>query len=137
IAKTGALDLGDLQHRLLNEPSFFATVLPCLTVKVTEMFRDPQFFLAVRREIVPILRTYPHLKIWLAGCATGEEAYSMAIILLEEGLADRSLIYATDVDASAIAHAKEGVYSGGRADTFLENYQSSGGRASFDDYLTR
>lgn len=137
IAKTGALDLGDLQHRLLNEPSFFATVLPCLTVKVTEMFRDPEFFLTLRREIIPILRTYPQLKIWHAGCATGEEAYSMAIILLEEGLAERSLIYATDIDGSAIAQAKEGVYSGSSVDTFLKNYQSSGGRASLDDYLTR
>lgn len=136
LSKTGAKNLGDLQHRLLNEPDFFATVLPCLTVKITEMFRDPEFFLQVRRDLVPILKTYPQLKIWHAGCATGEEAYSMAILLEEEGLADRSLIYATDIDTAAIAQAKEGVYPGDRAENFFNNYAAAGGRARLDDYIT-
>lgn len=137
VTKTGTRNLGELQHRLLNEPNFFGTVLSCLTVKVTEMFRDSEFFLALRRDVVPVLRTYPQLKIWHAGCATGEEAYSMAILLLEEGLAERSLIYATDIDSSAISHAKEGVYSASQAETFFQNYRSAGGRGRLEDYLTQ
>lgn len=137
VAKTGVSSLGELQHRLLNDPAFFSVLLPCLTVKFTEMFRDPDFFLAVRRELVPILKTYPQVKIWHAGCASGEEAYSMAILLLEEGLDERSVIYATDIDSSAIAQAKEGVYSCKQADVFFENYKSAGGRASLEDYVTR
>lgn len=137
LSKTGAKNLGDLQHRLLNEPAFFRAVLPCLTVKITEMFRDPDFFLSLRRDVVPVLKTYPQLKIWHAGCATGEEAYSMAILLIEEGLWDRSVIYATDIDMSAISQAKEGVYPDDRIETFVKNYTSAGGRASLDDYITR
>jgi chemotaxis protein methyltransferase CheR len=137
IQKTGTLHLGELQHRLLHEPEFFAQVLPCLTVKVTEMFRDPCFFRAIRTDLVPILRTYPQLKIWHAGCATGEEAYSMAILAIEEGLARRSLIYATDIDSSAIAQAREGVYSSAQLTLYIKNYELSGGHHALDDYLTR
>lgn len=137
LQKTGAGNFGDMQHRLLVEPQFFAKVLPCLTVKITEMFRDPEFFLTVRRDLVPFLRTYPHLKIWHAGCATGEEAYSMAILLLEEGLSDRSLIYATDIDPSAISLAKEGVYPSAQVDAYSKNYGLAGGPASLEHYLTR
>ncbi len=137
VAKTGSQNMGVMQHRLLHDSAFFASVLPCLTVRVTEMFRDPEFFLTVRRYLVPILRTYPQLKIWHAGCATGEEAYSMAILLHEEGLGDRSVIYATDIDASAISQAKEGIYSRDQGDIFLRNYKSAGGCASLDDYVTR
>lgn len=137
MARTGARHFGELQHQLLHDPSVFEVVLPCLTVKVSEMFRDPGFFVALKRNVLPILRTYPQLKIWHAGCATGEEAYSMAILLEEEGLAERSLIYATDIDAAAISQAKEGIYSDSQADTFAHNYRLAGGLSNIEEYWTR
>lgn len=134
--QTGVAHRGELLHRLLREPPFFASVLSCLTIKVTEMFRDPEFYQTFRTEVLPVLRTYPHLKFWHAGCATGEEAYTMAILLSDEGLYDRSLIFGTDIDATAIEQAKEGVYSGNWADVFARNYQLAGGRTDQSRYLT-
>jgi len=135
-AQTGVAHLGELLHRILTEPEFFASILSCLTIKVTEMFRDPAFCLAFRNEVLPLLRTYPQLKFWHAGCASGEEVYSMAILLLEEGLHERSQIYGTDVDAAVIEQAKEGVYSSDQAAMFASNYRQSGGKHDFDDYFT-
>lgn len=135
--QTGVSNLGELLHRLLREPALFASVLSCLTIKVTEMFRDPGFYLAFRDEVLPVLRTYPQLKFWHAGCATGEEAYTTAILLSEEGLYERSLIYGTDIDTSAIEQAKEGVYSDEQANVFASNYQRSGGRAELSQYFTQ
>jgi len=92
----------EMTHRLLTDEAFFQTVLNDLTINVTEMFRDPPFFKTLRKHVIPILRTYPLIRIWIAGCATGEEAYSMAILLKEENLYDRSLIYATDLSEQAV-----------------------------------
>jgi chemotaxis protein methyltransferase CheR len=133
----GVAHLGELLHRLLREPALFAAVLSCLTIKVTEMFRDPAFYQAFRAEVLPVLRTYPQLKFWHAGCASGEEAYTMAILLAEEGLYERSLIYGTDIDSEAIEKAKEGVYSDEQASVFARNYRESGGLQELSLYLTQ
>lgn len=134
--QSGASHMGELLHRLLREPDFFASVLSCLTIKVTEMFRDPEFYRAMRTEVLPILRTYPQLKFWHAGCASGEEVYTTAMLLSEEGLYQRSLIYGTDIDAHAIEQAKEGVYSDEQAQAYARNYHLSGGQRELSDYLT-
>lgn len=135
--KANVQNLGELSHRLLTDPGVFATVLSSLTVQVTEMFRDPSFYATFRREVVPLLRTYPKLKIWAAGCASGEEAYSLAILLIEEELHDRVEIYGTDLDGAAIAKAQAAVYPEVQARQSAENYQRAGGRRSFDAYCTR
>jgi chemotaxis protein methyltransferase CheR len=134
--KLGVSSLGELQHGLLVDEGVFQVVLSQLTVRVSEFFRDPEFWIALRHKVVPILRTYPTLKLWLAGCASGEEAYSMAIVLEEEGLADRSIIYATDLSSEGLAEAKEGVYAQSRLATFSSNYRSAGGKRQFEDYCT-
>jgi chemotaxis protein methyltransferase CheR len=134
--KLGMSSLGELQHGLLVDESVFQLVLSQLTVRVSEFFRDPEFWMALREKVVPILRTYPTLKLWLAGCASGEEAYSMAILLEEEGLAERSIIYATDLSSEGLAEGKEGVYAQSRLATFSSNYRSAGGKRQFEDYCT-
>jgi len=126
--------LSGLQERVLHEPEAFATLLQYLTVQVSDMFRDPEFFLAIRRQVVPLLATYPSVKIWCAGCSTGEEAYSLAILLHEEGLLDRSIIYATDINAQALREASAGVYPLERLRGFTENHRRSGGATSLPDY---
>jgi chemotaxis protein methyltransferase CheR len=136
LARSEAANLGDLQHRLLADPGLFGVVLDQLMVQVSEMFRDPAFFLAFRREIVPLLRTYPVVKIWHAGCASGEEVYATAILLAEEGLYDRTQIYATDLSPPALERAQEGVYAADLARRFADNYRASGGTASFDNYVS-
>ncbi|HYQ18897.1 MAG TPA: CheR family methyltransferase [Polyangiaceae bacterium] len=130
----GASSLGELQHRLLVDPELFAGVLEHLTLRVSDVFRDPEFYRALRREVLPTLRTYPTLKVWLAGCANGEEVYSLAILLHEEGLLERATIYATDVSAEAMREAKEGIYLESRLATFADNYRLSGGKSQFRDY---
>src|SRR6266852_2704272 len=105
----GLTTVSGLQERVLHDPACGERVLRALTVNATSMFRDPGFFLAFRNKVVPLLRTYPYLRIWHAGCSTGEEVYSMAITLLEEGLYDRCLIYATDLNEQALAQAREGL----------------------------
>lgn len=124
------------QERLLRERPLFEALLAGITVNVTEMFRDPLFFKAVREQVVPFLKTYPFVKIWHAGCATGEEAYSMAILLHEEGLAGRYRMYATDINETVLQYAAEGVLSIGDMQRFTRNYQKSGGTRSFADYYT-
>jgi chemotaxis protein methyltransferase CheR len=136
LSKSGAVSLGDLQHRLLHDPTLFASVLDDLTVQVSEMFRDPSMYLKFRREVVPILRTYPQLKIWHAGCSSGEEVYASAILLREEGLYDRTQIYATDLSPGALARAREGVYSEERMITFGANYRAAGGEGRLEDHTT-
>jgi chemotaxis protein methyltransferase CheR len=105
-----------------------------LSINVTSMFRDPSFYRAFREKVVPMLRTYPFLRFWHAGCSTGEEVYSMAILLQEEGLLDRTRIYATDVNATVLDQAKEGVFPLGKMREFTENYMSAGGKRAFSDY---
>lgn len=125
-----------LQARVLHEPNGFAQLLQFLTIPVTEMFRDPEYFLAVREQVVPFLKTYPSLKIWVAGCSTGEEVYSMAILLHEEGLLERSIIYATDINPESLEAARRGVFPLERMKLYTENYQKAGGKAAFSDYYT-
>jgi chemotaxis protein methyltransferase CheR len=128
--------LSQLQDRLIHEPAIFPAMLDYLTVQVSEMFRDPAYFLALRTKVVPLLRTYPSLKVWIAGCSTGEEAYSMAILLREEGLLDRTLIYATDINLRALEQAEAGVYAIDRIAGFTENHRRSGTTKSLSDYYT-
>jgi chemotaxis protein methyltransferase CheR len=125
-----------LQERVLREPAMFTELLRFLTVQVSEMFRDPIYFRAIREHVVPYLKTYASLKIWVAGCATGEEAYSLAIVLAEEGLLDRALIYATDIHPDSLRIAQEGVYEPDRFVRFSENYRLAGGKGSLSDYYS-
>jgi chemotaxis protein methyltransferase CheR len=136
LTKSGLPNLGELQHRLLTDPSVFASVLEDLIVQTSDLFRDPSFCLAFRTKVVPVLRTYPLLRIWHAGCASGEEAYACAITLSEEGLYDRAQLYATDLSAQAVDQAKAGVYSLSRLPTFESNYRQAGGTAQLANYWT-
>jgi chemotaxis protein methyltransferase CheR len=111
-------------------------LLNYLTVQVSEMFRDPTYFRTIREKVVPHLRTYPSLKIWIAGCSTGEELYSFAILFREEGLEDRTLFYATDINPTALQDAEAGIFALDRIQKFTENHQKSGGKTSLSDYYT-
>lgn len=132
----GCKTLSQLQDRVLHEPSVFTGLLQFLTVQVSDMFRDPSYFRALRREVVPILRTYPSIKVWVAGCSAGEEVYSLAILLHEEGLLDRALIYATDINPQALRAAEQGVFDLERVAAFTRNHAESGGHGSLSDYYT-
>jgi chemotaxis protein methyltransferase CheR len=136
LARSGAQNLGVMQHRLLIEPAFFASLVDDLTVQVSEMFRDPSFYRSFREQVVPMLRTYPQLKIWHAGCATGEEVYTTAILLSEENLYDRTQIYATDMSARAVEQTRDGIYPASQAELFSDNYRQSGGKKSLADYYS-
>ncbi len=126
--------ISEMQHELLSNKDFFNKILPDFSINVTEMFRDPDFFAYLRREVVPLLKTYPQLKIWHAGCSTGEEVYSMAILLKEEGLFDRSQIYATDFNEKVLELAKDGIFPLEVIKDYTKNYIESGGKESFSDY---
>ena len=132
----GCDTLSQLQDRVVHEPAAFSGVLGFLTVPVSEMFRDPSYFRSLREKVVPILRTYPSLKMWVAGCSTGEEAYSLAILLREEGLLDRTIIYATDINSQTLQKAEAGVYEADRIAAFTESHRKSGARSSLSDYYT-
>jgi chemotaxis protein methyltransferase CheR len=136
LAESPFTTFSEAQSRLLREPLLFESLLRGITVNVTEMFRDPAFFKAVREQVVPFLKTYPYVKIWHAGCSTGEEAYSLAIVLHEEGMAGRFRMYATDINESVLQRAAEGMLPIAEMQRFTRNYQKSGGRASFADYYT-
>ncbi len=123
-----------LQERVLHDPDVMPRMLRYLTVQVSEMFRDPSYFLAIREKVVPHLRTYPSLKVWIAGCSTGEELYSLVILFREEGLEDRTLFYATDINPEALAQAEAGVYHLERVRQFTENHRLAGGMTSLSDY---
>jgi chemotaxis protein methyltransferase CheR len=134
-----ALECGSvsiLQHRVLRDSTLLGPVLDYLTVQVSDLFRDPAYHAALRNKILPMLGTYPSLKIWVAGCSHGEEVYSLAILLEEAGLLRRSIIYATDVNAEALRNAELGVYPIERAADFSRNYQLAGGKCSLSDYYT-
>jgi chemotaxis protein methyltransferase CheR len=126
--------LSGLQERVLHEPETFAQLLQYLTVQVSDMFRDPEFFSALRLQVLPLLATYPSIKVWVAGCSTGEEAYSLAILLHEEGLLDRSIIYGTDINSKSLRSAASGVFDLARLRDFTENHRRSGSRHSLSDY---
>jgi len=125
-----------LQEQVLRDPEVFARLLQYLTIPVSEMFRDPSYFLALREHVVPVLHTYPSIKVWIAGCSTGEEVYSMAILLKEEGLLERALIYATDINPQSLEKARQGIFPAEAVRDYTANYQRSGGRQAFSDYYT-
>ena len=129
-------NLATMQHRVLYDKKFFDSVLLDLTVNVTEMFRDPTFYRALREKVIPVLKTYPFIKIWHAGCATGEEVYSMAILLQEEGLLSKTVLYATDIDDKVLKIAREGIYPLDRIKEYTQNYQKADGSGYFSDYYT-
>jgi chemotaxis protein methyltransferase CheR len=128
--------ISGLQERLLHDPSAWDRFLQGISVNVSAMFRDPHFFLAFRRLAIPLLRTYPFLRIWQAGCSLGEEAYSLAILLEEEGLYDRSLIYATDINEVTLRHARDAIFPADLMQKYTQNYLLSGGHRSFSEYYT-
>ncbi|TWB08236.1 chemotaxis protein methyltransferase CheR [Rhizobium sp. ERR 1071] len=130
----GFASFSALQESLLHDPDMVATLLRYLTVQVSEMFRDPSYFKAIREKVVPHLRTYPSLKVWIAGCSTGEELYSFTILFREEGLEDRTIFYATDINQEALQTAEAGVYPLDRLRHFTECHRQSGGKSSLSDY---
>jgi chemotaxis protein methyltransferase CheR len=126
----------ELLHKVFHDEKFFDTFLQQMSVTVTEMFRDPEFYLAVRTKVIPILKTFPFIKIWHAGCATGEEVYSMAILLHEEGFLERTRFYATDFNKYSLDTASKGIYPLERINGFSDNYKRAGGKHSLSDYYS-
>ena len=126
----------EMMHNLIHDESFFNTLLLDLSINVTEMFRDPWVYVKMRDLVVPHLRTYPFINVWHAGCSTGQEVYSMVILLEEEGLKERTQIYATDFNEQVLAKAKDGIYPTEFIREYTHNYQMAGGKASFSDYYT-
>jgi chemotaxis protein methyltransferase CheR len=129
-----AASVSELQRKVLNNPETFDTLLQFLTVPTSEMFRDPEYFEAIRKKVIVYLKTYPSIKVWVAGCSTGEELYSLAILFYEEGLLDRVHFYATDINPLSLKRAEEGIFPLEQISKFTQNYQKSGGKASFSDY---
>jgi chemotaxis protein methyltransferase CheR len=123
-----------LSNSILQDDKFFEQFVQDLSVTVTEMFRDPSFYKSLRENVMPRLATYPLIKIWIAGCATGEEVYSIAILLDEVGLLNRSVIYATDINQNSIQVAREGIYPVKDMKEYTSNYQKAGGTRSFSEY---
>jgi chemotaxis protein methyltransferase CheR len=128
--------LSQLQDLVIHDQAAFPVLLDFMTVPVSEMFRDPSYFRALRERAIPLLRTYPSFKVWVAGCSTGEEAYSLAILLREEGLLERALIYATDINPATLQKAESGVYEIDRLAGFTENHRESGAKTPLLDYYT-
>ena len=132
--KLGYRSISAMLEALLHDPSVLPHVLSYMTVQVSEMFRDPSYFRAIREKVIPHLRTYPSLKVWIAGCSTGEEVHSFAILFREEGLEQRTMFYATDINQDALKAASNGIYGLDRLKLFTENHQRSGGKSSLSDY---
>jgi chemotaxis protein methyltransferase CheR len=126
--------LSGLQERILHDPAALQRLLLDLSINVTSMFRDPPFFAAFRETVVPLLRTYPFIRIWNAGCSTGEEVYSLAILLTEAGLYDRTRIYATDFNETVLERARAGIFPLERMREYTANYIQAGGTDSFSSY---
>ncbi|MCK5820650.1 MAG: protein-glutamate O-methyltransferase CheR [Bacteroidales bacterium] len=126
--------ISDLQSKVLHDESFFQLFLQDLSINTTEMFRDPDFFKEIREGVIPILKTYPFFKAWHAGCSTGEEVYSLAILLYEEELLSRAQLYATDFNHIALAKAKDAIYPIGNLKEYTRNYIKAGGKSSFANY---
>jgi len=136
LGRSGLSTVAELERRTVGDPDFFARVLDSLTVRVSDMFRDPSFFQAFRRRVVPLLRTFQRVNIWHAGCAGGEEVYSLAILLSEERLYDRCQIYATDLNPRAIEKAKRGVYEAGGGVALSASHRAAGGQSDLARYAT-
>ena len=134
LSKYALQDAAELLSKLLRDPVFFTQILPDLTIGTTEMFRDPSFYLALREQVIPVLKTFASLNIWIAGCSTGQEAYSMAILLKEEGLFDRSVLFATDINPLALERAREGIFPADSLQVYKDNYVQAGGTGTFSDY---
>lgn len=132
----GYASFSAMQDHVLHDPATLPRLLNYLTVQVSEMFRDPGYFRALREKVIPHLRTYPSLKVWVAGCSHGEELYSLSILFREEGLDQRTLFYATDINPDALRAAETGVYPLDQLRKFTENHQKSGARSSLSDYYT-
>ncbi len=130
------LEFYDLKHTLVNDQAFFQEFLEEITVNVTEMFRDPTFYKALSTQVLPYLSTYQHIKIWSAGCSTGEEVYSLAILLRESGLRRRSFIYGTDINTEVLKEARMGIYSLRKIKSYAENYQMADLPGSITDHFT-
>ena len=128
--------ISELTNKILYDEEFFKGIVSDFSINVTEMFRDADFYRALREHVIPYLKTYPFIKIWHAGCSTGEEVYSMAILLMEEGLYDRTQIYATDFNDSVLEEAKAGIYPIERVREYTQNYQRAGGMESLSKYYT-
>ncbi|MBO9711755.1 protein-glutamate O-methyltransferase CheR [Sphingomonas sp.] len=134
LGQLGFANFSAMHERLLHDEALLPRLLGYLTVQVSEMFRDPGYFRALREKVVPRLKTYPSLKVWIAGCSTGEEVYSLAILFREEGLEDRTQFYATDISAEALEAASRGIYALDRIAGFTRNHQEAGGKSSLSDY---
>jgi chemotaxis protein methyltransferase CheR len=132
----GLTSISELQARILHDPDAMERLLLDLSVNVTAMFRDPTFYKEFRERVVPLLRTYPFIRIWHAGCSTGEEVFSMAILLEEEGLYDRARLYATDINDVVLQRARQGIFPLDRMQEYTENYLRAGGTRSFSEYYT-
>lgn len=129
-------NISEMIPKVIYDRQFFNELLLNLSVTVTDFFRDPKYYAEIREKIVPVLKTYPYINIWCAGCATGEEAYSIAIILKEEGLLERSQIYATDINDTSLKLGKKGIYPLEKMKDFTDNYNTSGGKDSFSTFFT-
>jgi chemotaxis protein methyltransferase CheR len=136
LAQTRLTHFSELLDRLFHDEQCFDEFLKIMSISVTEMFRDPDFYQAIRKHVVPLLKTYPFIKIWHAGCATGEEVYSMALLLHEEGFLDRARIYATDFNKHSLDTAANGVYSARQMAAYGDNYRLAGGKGHFPDYYS-
>jgi chemotaxis protein methyltransferase CheR len=136
MTQMNCLTLSALKEKVLVDSKNFYDLLQFITIPVTEMFRDPHYFLSLREKVFPLLKTYPSLKIWVAGCSTGEEVYSLAIMLQEEGLLDRTILYATDINPRSLEKAQAGIFRLTDIQKFSLNYQKSGGISSLSDYYT-
>jgi chemotaxis protein methyltransferase CheR len=130
----GTRTISGLLDRVLHEPKAMERLLLDLSINVTSMFRDPSFYAALRGKVVPLLRTYPFTRIWVAGCSTGEEVYSLAILLSEEGLYERTRIYATDINEVVLEQARTGVFPLDKMREYTENYIRAGGERAFSEY---
>ncbi len=128
--------ISELQARILHDTDTMERLLLDLSVNVTAMFRDPGFYKEFREKVIPLLRTYPFIRIWHAGCSTGEEVFSMAILLEEEGLYDRARLYATDINDVVLRRAKQGIFPLERMQEYTDNYIRAGGTRSFSEYYT-
>jgi chemotaxis protein methyltransferase CheR len=134
VREEGLGSITALTERVLHEPACMARLLGDLSISVTAMFRDPHFYVAFSEHVVPQLRTYPFTRIWVAGCSTGEEVYSLAILLSEQGLYERTRIYATDINQLVLEQARQGVYPVERMQEYTDNYIRAGGVRSFSEY---
>lgn len=135
-SRLGYSSISEMQSDVLHDKTVLPRLLNYLTVQVSEMFRDPSYFRALREQVIPHLLTYPSLKVWVAGCSNGEELYSLSILFREEGLANKTMFYATDINPTALKAAQAGVYPLDQIRQFTENHQKSGGHSSLSDYYT-